>query len=293
MNEDDLTEGLRDVMERSTPPPAMDSGQALERGRTVRRRRRIAWSGLAVVPVVAAVAVGPTLVSSLSGGAPGGGLVAAGPAAAASKPTAQPKPVSSAPPVASTTRKSGDPWPEGQTDRTATAGPRLVRVTKLMDDLSASVPAGFTTPDVKSPEGYRLRYAQAQYASNDGEPDYWQYAAIVPVEKAGRVGRLLMNSTTADGRPAKEPCKLAKEFWGSKGTCAVEVVDGKKVGVVTSKSGSEFDQSATYRHDDGTVVILAQSKALQNQPKPPLTQPIFTGRQLAELVTDAKFDVAK
>ncbi|GAA1715819.1 hypothetical protein GCM10009745_75320 [Kribbella yunnanensis] len=275
MNEEDLNRALRDAMERSTPPPSMDPSQALNHGRTAFRRRRLAWTGLAVIPLVAAIGGGPALVANLGGGGSGGDLVAGGPTATA----------------APTTRKSGDPWPEGQSDRTATAGPRMTRVTKLMDDLSSSVPAGFTTPDLKAPEGHRLRYAQAQYASNDGEQDYWEYAATIPVERDGKVGKLLLNSTTPDGKPATDPCKLAKGFWGGTGTCAIVDVDGKKVGVVTTKGQGEFDQWATYRYDDGTVVMLAQAKKYEGQPKP-LAQPIFTSRQLAELATAAKFKIS-
>ncbi|QNE16956.1 hypothetical protein F1D05_02350 [Kribbella qitaiheensis] len=279
MNEEDLNQGLRDLMERSTPPPSMDPSHALVRGRTARRRRRLAWSGIAVVPLVAGIGAGPALVASLSGGGPAGDLVATG--------STTPKPVPTA------TRKSGDPWPEGQTDRTASAGPRVVRVVKLMDDLSSSVPPGFSTPDLKGADGHPLRYPQAQYASNDGEQDYWEYAATIPVERGGRVGRLLMNSTTPDGKSATEPCKLAKRFRGGTGTCSVVDVDGKKVGVVTTKGHSDYDQWATYRHEDGTVVILAQARRFEDQQRPPLTQPVFTSRQLAELVTSAKFKISE
>jgi hypothetical protein len=85
---------------------------------------------------------------------------------------------------------------------------------------------------------------------------------------------------------------LAQTFWGATGTCAVVNVDGKKVGVVTGKKGSEYDQTAAYRYDDGTVVFLAQAKQTDLPGKSPLKQPVFTTEQLAEQVTSAKFKIS-
>ncbi|WP_433161865.1 hypothetical protein [Kribbella sp. CA-247076] len=290
MNEEDLNQAMRDVMERSTPPPSMDPSRALDRGRRARRRRTVTWTGLAVVPLVAGIAAAPALLAgSTDNGV--GGLVAGGTTATQSVSTPVPTktPVAT---VAPTTRKTGDPWPEGQTDRTATAGPRADRAAALMKDLSSSVPAGFSTPDLKDPDGSPLRYAQAQYASNDGEQDYWEYAANIPVEKDGKVGRLAVNSTTPSGKAATDPCELAKGSRTSPGTCAVVDVDGKKVGVVTAKGSGGYDQWATYRHDDGTVVWLAQARKHDRRQSPPLAQPIFTSIQLAELATSATFKLS-
>ncbi|MFB6720877.1 hypothetical protein ACFCV3_11985 [Kribbella sp. NPDC056345] len=280
MNEEDLNEALHDVMVRSSPPPSMDPAAALDRARRVRKRRRAAWAGAAVVPLVAVVAAGPTLIANFpAGGGSTDPMVAGG---------TTPRPGSTAVP---TTRKSGDPWPEGQADRTATAGPRAERAVTLMDDLSSSVPSGFSTPDLKYPEGRAMRSAQSQYASNDGEQDYWQYRADIPVQKDDRVGQLLVESFTPDGKRATTPCKLAQSFWGGKGTCAVVDVDGKKVGVVTSKGNDSYDQWAAYRHDNGSIVYLAQVKKSDHSEHAPLKQPIFTTRQLAELVTSEKFHI--
>ncbi|GAA0583687.1 hypothetical protein HPO96_09385 [Kribbella sandramycini] len=294
MTEEELNRGLRDVMERTTPPPSMDSSSALKRGRTARRRRRLTWSGIAVVPLVAGIALAPQLLGSRDPGGQVGDLVAAGgtPSPHPSSETSEPA-ASTAPSKAPSARKSGDPWPEGQTDRTASAGPRVVRVTKLLEDLSSAVPERFTAPDLKDSDGEPLRNPQAQYASSDGEPDYWEYAATIPVEHDGKVGQLRVQSTTPNGKGAIEPCKLAKQFWGGSGSCKVVDAGGKKVGVVTTKGGGDFDQWASYRHDDGTVVILAQSRKFERQSKPPLTQPIFTSAQLAELVTSATFKLSE
>jgi len=285
MNEEDLNQAMHDVMTRSSPPPSMDPARALAQGRRARKRRRVAWAGVAVVPLVVGVGAGPALVANYTGNRPADQMAASG--------TSTKQPVSTvAPTVAPTTRKTGDPWPEGQTDRTATAGPRAVRAVTLMNDLSSSVPPGFSTPNLKYPDGRAMRWQQGQYASNDGEPDYWEYAASIPVQKDNRVGELRVQSTTPDGKPATDPCKLAQKFSGGTGSCTIMDVGGKKVGVVSTNGGGSYDQLAAYRHDDGTVVYLAQAKKTDRPGLSPLTQPVFTNRQLAELVTSPKFKIS-
>ncbi|NEA32447.1 hypothetical protein [Streptomyces sp. SID13031] len=287
MNEEDLKVALHDVIVRSSPPSSMDPARALDQGRRVRKRRRGAWAGAAVVTLVVGVGAGPALVANLTGNGSAGQMVASG--TSTTKPVPTPQPVST---VVPTTRKTGDPWPEGQVDRTATAGPRAVRAVTLMQDLSSSVPPGFSTPNLKYPDGRPMRSPQGQYASSDGEPDYWEYTAAIPVQKDDRVGQLRVQSTTPDGKPATDPCKLAQKFWGGTGSCTIVDVDGKKVGVVTTIGRGSYDQWAAYRHDDGTVVYLAQAKKSDRAGLSPLTQPVFTDRQLAEQVTSPKFKIS-
>ncbi|TCC01924.1 hypothetical protein [Kribbella soli] len=294
MNEEDLNEALHDVIVRSGPPPSMDPARALEQARRVRKRRRATWAGLAVVPLVVGVTAGPALVTNLTGDRSVGQMVAGGPGTpSVFPPSASTPPVSTvAPTTAPKTRKTGDPWPEGQVDRTATTGPRADRAVALMNELTSALPPGFTSPDLKYPSGDPMRWPQSQYASNDGEPDYWEYSASIPVQKDNRVGKLLALSTTPNGKPATDPCKLAKGFWGGTGTCAVVDVNGKKVGVVTAKTGGDYDQWAAYRYADGTVVFVAQAKKNDRTDKAPLTQPVYTARQLAELATSPKFKIS-
>lgn len=293
MNEEDLNEALHDVIVRSSPPPSMDPARALEQARRVRKRRRATWAGLAVVPLVVGVTAGPALVANLTGDRSVGQMVAGGPGTPSTSPsTSAPPPVSTvAPTTAPKTRKTGDPWPEGQVDRTASAGPRADRAVALLNDLTSALPPGFTSPDLKYPSGDPMRWPQSQYASNDGEPDYWEYSASMPVQKDNRVGKLLAMSTTPTGKPATAPCTLAKTFWGGTGTCAVVDVNGKKVGVLTAKSG-DYDQWAAYRYPDGTVVFVAQAKKNDRTNKPALTQQVYTPQQLAELATSPDFKIS-
>ncbi|MEU4195433.1 hypothetical protein AB0E69_26265 [Kribbella sp. NPDC026611] len=291
MNEEDLNEALHDVMVRSSPPSSMDPARALEQGRRAQKRRRAAWAGVAAVTLAVGAATVPTLIANYSGSRSVGQMVAG-----TSQPVATGKPSASVPPVSSTvaptTRKSNDPWPEGQVDRTATAGPRATRAVTLMGDLSSSLPPGFSAPDLKYSDGRPMRWPQSQYASNDGERDYWEYMATIPVQKDDQVGQLLVQSTTPDGKKATDPCTLAKRFWGGTGACTITNVGGKKVGVLTTNGRGSYDQWAAYRYDDGTVVYVAQTKKSDNPELSPLTQPVFTPHQLAELATSPKFKIS-
>ena len=277
MNEEDLNGALHDLMVRSTPPPSMDPASAVERGHRARKRRTAKLTGVAAVTLAAGVGLGPALVANFPGNA-----------------TADPASGTNATVAPTITRKSGDPWPEGQVDRTAYSGPRAERADKLMEDLSSAVPPGLSASDVTYPDGRTMRWSQAQYASADGEPSYWEYQAIIAVRKGDRVGRLVVQSTTPSGKAAMEPCKLAQTFSYGTGACTVVDVNGKKVGVVTKGSGSDFDQWAAYRYTDGTVVFLGQVKDgdRDNANRPPLTQQPFTIRQLAEAVLSPQFKIS-
>ncbi len=134
MNEEDLNEALHDVIVRSSPPGSMDPARALEEARRARKRRRVAWAGIAVVPLAVVVAVGPAVVADLARDRSADSMVAGGTSTTVA-PTLTPS-------AAPTTRKTGDPWPEGQVDRTATTGPRADRSVTLMAELSSAVPVG-------------------------------------------------------------------------------------------------------------------------------------------------------
>jgi hypothetical protein len=242
MNEKDLNEALHDVIARNSPPP-MDPARALEVARGARKRRRGAWAGAAVVTLVVGIGAGPAVVANYTDGGSVDQLVASG--AGTTQPVSTPLPVSTMVPATPTTRTTEDPWPEGQTDRTATTGPRAVRAVTLMNELSSSVPPGFTTPDLKYPDGRKMRWPQAQYASSEGEQDYWEYLAAIPVRKDDGVGRLLVQSTTPNGKPAMDPCKLVLAgVWDGTGPCTIVNVGGTGVGVVTIAAGGSFDQWA-------------------------------------------------
>ena len=270
MNEENLREAMHDVIVRSTPPTSMDPAHALDRARQAGRRRRAAQTGAAVVTLMVGLGAGPTLVTSL-GERSAGDMVAGGGSTIA--PT--------------TTRKSGDPWPEGQTDRTASTGPRADRAAELLDDLGALLPPGFDSVDMTDAAGRPVRWSQAQYASADGEPDYWEYSALIPVMKDNHAGRLMVLSTTPSGKPPVAPCTLAKRFPSTTapGTCTTITVNGATVAVITTTTRSTWDQWAAFRHPDGTITYVAQTKQTPKSLYPSLTHQVFTPQELAALAT--------
>lgn len=97
---------------------------------------------------------------------------------------------------------------------------------------------------------------------------------------------------TAGNDLPSEPCALARQFWGMGGDCEVVTAKGAEVGVVV-RSGSEnrLDQWAAYRHPDGVVVYLAQSRRSANveNAADPLTELPLTVGRLAALATDERF----
>ncbi|MFF5231843.1 hypothetical protein [Dactylosporangium sp. NPDC000521] len=265
MNEDDFRVSLRGALDSSTPPPPMSPAVAVATGRqAVRRRNLVAGgAGLGVTAVVAAVAV------AVAGGGSGSAApqqVGAPPSVAATAGSAPP----TAPATLPTSPAPGDSkevWPTGpngqpQQDRTARAGHKFDQGEQLMRDLLAVVPAGYTALD--NPGTDQLvssRMSQAQYEGKVAGKDAWSYLAATQLGKGGGVGQLLVTvyepgliAATGDA------CAVAGGFWTRPASCRLVTTAGVTVGVATGGPGHGYDQWAAYRHPDGTVVFLAQSK---------------------------------
>lgn len=284
MNEHEFRESLRASMSVNPEPPPMGDGPVLDAARRDRKRRRAMWAGAGSAAAVVAIAIGVVVVAPSSGG--DGGVA-----------------VGDAPPTVQTTDAS-DPsdkqtetsWPNGQTDRTQTSGPEAEKGVTLLNELEAVVPDGYETPDdlVGNGElaGAPMRTHQAQYQDTVDDVEVWDYMADVGVTKGDSVGRLLAQVITP-GAHAGEGCELAQVAWGVDGKCTEIVVGGKRVGVKTdpapSAEAGQFEQWAVCRHDDGTVVSVAQSTFRAFTDFPPLKGPMFTADQLAELAADDRF----
>jgi hypothetical protein len=288
VNEDDLREALRTTLTTSPPPPPMASAPVISAGRRAVRWRTATTGAAAAVAVVAASALvtGPVLGRG-DGGSPGiapAGVPSAAPTGGVPTPARTPAPDDTEP-----------SWPAGpdgkpQQDATARSGPRYEQGKRLQEQLLAVVPAGWTAPQGTTVDGIPLRDHQA--AVEEIEKDVWGYLASVAVAKDGGTGRLLVEvHTKGNGLPA-EPCALAREFWGMGGDCRVVTVDGRKVGVA-GRPGNDggVDQWASYRHPDGIVVHVAQSRRDANAAggRAPLTTLPLTADQLAALAVDQRF----
>jgi hypothetical protein len=282
VNENDLREAMRASM-TLTPPPPMESAAALTAGRrAVRRRATLAGAGAtAAMIAVTAVAVPQGLRLASDGeGAPwaGGGVPSAMPTPSAGGENTKPA------------------WPldgngEPQEDATARSGERYEQGKKLLDELLAVVPDGWSAPTGESADGIPLRDHQAQ-VEGDNTGSTWGYLAQAAIAKGGRAGSLLAEVHTKDNGLPKEPCALARQFWGLKGDCDVVTVGKAKVGVSRIPSGTGgVEQWAAYRHSDGIVVYVAQSRTATNgeNVQPPLKKLPLTASQLAALATDDRF----
>jgi len=291
MNELELRDKLREVIATSEPPAAMNATAMLDTARAAHRRRRAALAGGGAAAAVVAIAVGATV--ALGPGLqqlPLGGALW-GPNTAETKPA----------------------WPTGpdgqpQSDRTSYAGPHHDVGVRLLDELVAAVPQGYTVPqsapdplsttaepeDLSPSNDPWIRYQQAQFADRVDGVEVWEYLASLAVHQGEDVGRLYVQVHTPRNDLPAEPCALAGTLWGlgSEG-CEVVDVGGKAVGVVlqTTSTRGEFDQWAAYRHTDDTVVIVAQAQRFRGASSG-LAQPLFTPQQLAELAVAERFRLA-
>ncbi|MCS7477445.1 hypothetical protein ACFFQW_22120 [Umezawaea endophytica] len=287
MNEDEVKSALHGVMVASSPPPPMDPGLAVEAGRKAHRRRRATWAGgvagLAVVGIAAGAALLPGAMSSGPLEAANGGSQPAGDSRPAAE---QGGGVVGEPQV----KSSETLWPDGQTDRTATSGPRATKSVDMVPVLAGAVPSGLSVTGGASGVSVNTQSQFEEYTATGGQ--VWEYVVTAPVvntDGSGAVGTLFAEVTTAGNTFPTGACEVTERSWGIKGTCRVVDVDGKKVGVLTS-DGTEkrFDQLAAYRHDDGTVVFVAQAKAFRED-IPALAAAPLTEDQLVKLATDPKF----
>jgi len=294
MNEQDFKNALRQTMTVQPPPPPMSDAVVLEAAHRDVKRRRAMMAGLGSAAAVAAVVVGVAVIApgAGSGSAPGGGVEVG-----AQQTTSPPVSVTeTAPPASSTATeesgKSTENRPSGMTDNTARSGPEADRAQELATELDAAVPAGYATPDDLEGQAALdgpLKSNQAHLDDYTNGQSKWSYSAITPLTKGNGVGKLVIEvSTPRDETNTVALCDLPP-FWGEGGDCSEIVVGGKTV-AVNSKS-ERFDQWAVYRHDDGTVVYVAQAAEFADAGHPALAGPPLTTEQLAALAADPRFNL--
>lgn len=291
MNEQELRDGLREVMVANSPPPAMNPNAALDSARRAHKRRRATYAGSAAGVAVVALAAGTMFALS-----PSESTLPIDPAA---------------PPAVSNNDtapggKTETSWPDGQTDRTAQSGPQAAKGNALLDALKGAVPDTLTV-DLKAAygSGRPVTGSQSQfvdYIGGDKTKQIWEHLATVAVTpKAapnGGTGRIFVQVVTPGGAGSTDVCEVAKRFWGIGGTCAPQQIQGKTVGVIAKSSDTRIDQAAAYRYDDGTTVVIAQSKQPTNEgdgetPAPgSMTALPLTIEQLAPLVLSPAFKVS-
>nr|BFE71326.1 hypothetical protein GCM10020092_046270 [Actinoplanes digitatis] len=276
MDENDLREAMRSTLVATPEPPPMDSATAVTAGRrAARRRMTLVGAGAATVLVALGVAAaGPGL--RLVAGGDGGPW--AGPGATPTIPA--PDDTKPSWPI------DGDGKP--QEDATARSGLRYEQGKRVLNGILAVAPDGYILPTGEGDDGIPLRDHQGA-VEGDGS---WGYLASAALTKGKGTGRLLVEVHTADNTLAKEPCALARGFWGMGGTCEETTVGTAKVGVVVTPGDDQrLDQWAAYRYPDGIVVFVAQSRHASNAQggMKPLDELPLTVPQLAALAVDDRF----
>ncbi|MET0132505.1 MAG: hypothetical protein ABW215_02820 [Kibdelosporangium sp.] len=265
MNEQELRDGLRGEMQVASSQPPMNVNSALDQARRAHKHRRARWAGAGAGLAVVALAAGAVLTM----GRPDGGGTLQIEAANSLQQTS--------PAPADQTKPS---FPNGQQDRTATSGPHAARGSQLLQTLTAAIPNTVTVVAA-------INGSQAQFEDRVGDKESWTYSAVAGVTKAGAngVGRVLVE-TRNPGDQSADVCTVAKQFWGVNGTCVVTQVQGKPVGVVAKTDDPRIDQVAAYRYEDGTTVVVAQSKDPDNDRGMRVTGPKNGGLAAAPLTVD-------
>jgi hypothetical protein len=291
MNEQQLRDGMREVMVASSPPPSMNPNTALDTARRAHKRRRATWAGVGAGAAVVALAAGSVFaLTGTGGGEPlpidpaSGGTSAAGPG-----------------------QPTKTEWPDGQTDRTARSGPQADKGKAVLETLKATLPATLVVDATMSHPGSSdpVTGHQAQleaYVDGDQNKQVWEYLATAAVhlkaEPNGGTGRVIVEVTTPGGT-SSDVCDLAtRQFWSVGGSCQTRQVQGKTVGVVTKTDDPRIDQVAAYRYEDGSTVVVAHSKAPDNSgvsgrnngpSAKGMSQPPLTLDQLATLAINPAF----
>ncbi|WP_436492686.1 hypothetical protein [Actinokineospora sp. HUAS TT18] len=251
MNEHDLRDALGATMAATAAPPSMNGSVVLDAARRAERKRKATFAGLGAAGAVAVITAGAVLLPGLGG--TDSDTIAIG-----------------APSRTTTTSpsKTETSWPNGQPDRTATAGPRYDKAVELLDLLKDALPNGFPTGDTRH---------QAQFDQYIGHREAWEYDAYI----AGATASVMVTVLTPGNSRPEDPCAGEPML-----VCEPLIVDSEKVWIVSRVAdGNQFDatKGAFYRHTDGTVVEVVQSGTGQL----PLTQ-----QELARLAMSPRFHLS-
>lgn len=275
---------------------ADDGGQRRSRGPMV----------TAAAVAVVAIAVGGTIALS-RGDTDNGGTPGAQPRQTSSQIVEEP---SGGVAPADPRTKFPDPdmplGPDGQplVDGLATSGPRFEQGARLLAELLAVVPAGYTVPATDSPPlgpdvagrhslpGANLfgRGHQTIWLQKTDGVDVWVSEASLAVSAGPNTGMLIITLTTP-GSPTLDDATCAGIDAQPEGSCELVDVGGREVMLLALTDPIDGMQRAAYTHPDGTIVSLMQTQGYAEDGQNPLPQPVFSSQELVALAADDRFHV--
>lgn len=288
---------MNDSTDEQVPETGADAGSAGDAGR---RRLPAPVTIVAVVVAVVVIAVGVAIVRSRDGGASGD--------TAGAQPQATPSQVAGEPPgliePADPRTKFPHPdmplGPDGLplVNGVVTSGPRYEQGARLLAELIAVVPAGYTVPATDSvPAGPdttqaptpSIRTHLTTWVQKTAGIDVWSSTAELAVSAGPNTGMLTAMLVTP-GAPAMDQDICAGLDPEPNGSCQYVDVDGRQV-MLIAFTGQPSMQRAAYTHPDGTIVSILQMQDGTLDGKNALPQPVFSTQQLVELAANDRFHV--
>ena len=293
---------MSDSTEEQAPVVGADAGSGQDAGR---RRLPGQLAIVAVAVAVVVIVVGAAIVRSRGGGDTG--TAGAQPQGTSSQVVGEPSGVGA---PADPRTKFPDPdmplGPDGLplVDGVVTSGPRYEQGARLLAELIAVVPAGFTVPTTDSvplgpdtagqpppPDFDRFaRTHQTSWVQKTAGIDVWVSNASLAVSAGPNTGMLAIMLTTP-GAPDMDDDMCTNLDAEPGASCQLVDVGGREVMLFTLTDRPVSMQRAEYTHPDGTTVSIMQIQDGVGDGKNALPQPVFSTRQLVELAANDRFHV--
>lgn len=293
---------MSDSTEEQAPVTGADAGSPQDAGR---RRLPGQLTIAAVAVAVVVIVVGAAVVRSRAGGDTSS--AGAQPQGTSSQVVEEPPGVGA--PADPRTKFPHPDMPLGPdglplVDGVVTSGPRYEQGARLLAELIAVVPAGFTVPATDSvpvgpdtagqpppPDFDRFaRMHQTRWVQKTAGIDVWSSDASLAVSAGPNTGMLAIMLTTP-GAPHMDKDMCTYLDTEPDGSCQRVDVGGREVTLITVTDRPVSMQRAEYTHPDGTIVSIMQVQDGAGDGKNALPQPVFSTRQLVELAANDRFHV--
>ena len=270
----------------------------------LRRRPPAPVTIVTVVVAVVVIVVGVAIIRSRDGGNTSGGTLGAQPQGTSSQVVEElPGFVEPADPRTKFPHPDMPLGPDGLplVNGVVTSGARYEQGVRLLAELIAVVPAGYTVPATDSaPAGpgsaseaptphASIRTHQTTWLQKTAGIDVWTSTAELAVSAGPNTGMLTVMLGTP-GAPDMDQGMCAGLDAEPDGSCQRVDVGGREVMLLALTSQPSM-QRAEYTHPDGTIVSILQTQDGAGDGKNALPPPVFSTRQLVELAANDRFHV--